>query len=95
MSIVTGLEQLRGFCIGKKYREAAHLIEATDELCGYFREYREIQQIADLGREREHLCNQLRIMIFEDFNKIDKGVGLQDLLYDACFVIDALGEQAV
>lgn len=41
--IVTGIEQLRQFCINKQYREAAHLIEATDELCTYFRDYKDIQ----------------------------------------------------
>ena len=40
--IVTGIEQLRDFCIKKKYREASHLIEATDELCTYFKEYKDI-----------------------------------------------------
>ena len=85
---------MRGFCIKKQYREAANLIEATEELCSYFKDYRNIPQINDLNKERDHLCNELRILIFEDFNKIDKGQ-LPDLLYDACFVIDALGEQAV
>lgn len=55
--IVTGIEQLRQFCINKQYREAAHLIEATEELCNYFKDYKDIPQIADLKKERDHLCN--------------------------------------
>lgn len=54
--------------MNKQYREAAHLIEATDELCQYFRDYKDIQQILDLKRERDHLCNELRMQILEDFN---------------------------
>jgi hypothetical protein len=63
------LEQLRGFCIAKRYREAANLIDATEELCLYFKDYLDIPQISDLKKERDHMCNQLRIQIFEDFNK--------------------------
>lgn len=67
--IVTGLEQLRGFCIDKRYIEAANLIEATEELCLYFKDYMDITQIKDLQKERDHMCNQLRIQILEDFTK--------------------------
>ncbi len=40
--LITGIEQLRGYCIEKRYKEAANLIENTEELCLYFKEYREI-----------------------------------------------------
>jgi hypothetical protein len=33
---------MREYCIKKMYREASHLIEATDELCNYFKEYKDI-----------------------------------------------------
>lgn len=61
INIVTGIEQLRGFCISKKYKEAANLIEATQELCNYFKDYKDISQINDIRKEREHLCNELRM----------------------------------
>jgi len=40
--LLTGIEQLREFCISKKYKDASHLIEATGELCEYFKDYRKI-----------------------------------------------------
>jgi hypothetical protein len=54
--LLTGIEQLRGFCIEKKYKDASFLIEATEELCTYFKDYRKIPQIDDAWKERDHLC---------------------------------------
>ncbi len=31
----------------------------------------------------------------EEFGMVEKGGGLPDLLYEACFAIDAIGEKAV
>jgi len=53
--LITGIEQLRGFCIGKQYKEAANLISATEELVDYFKDYGQVTQIKDLKKEREHL----------------------------------------
>lgn len=92
--LITAIEQLRNFCIDKKYKEAADLILATEELCNYFKEYENIKEIIDLRHERDHLCNQLRIQLMEEFKMFDKG-SAPDQLYEGCFAIDALGEQAV
>ena len=92
--LITGIEQLREFCINKQYKEAANLIEATEELCNYFKDYLSIKQISDLKKEREHLCTELRLQILEEFRFLDQG-NLPALLYEACFAIDALGPQAV
>ena len=79
----------------KRYQEAAHLIEATDELLEYFKDYRQnTQQIAQIKDERDRLCNELRLQILEDFNNIDKG-STRDKLREACFALDAIGEKAV
>ena len=92
--MITAIEQLRNFCIEKKYKDAADLILATEELCSYFKEYENIKEIIDLTQEREHLCNQLRIQLMEEFKMFDKG-SAPDQLYEGCFAIDALGVQAV
>lgn len=46
----------------KRYKEAAHLIEATDELLEYFKDYiattPEIKQLKD---ERDRLTKELRL----------------------------------
>ncbi len=55
----------------KRYREAAQLIEATNELLEYFKEYYhttpEIKQLKD---ERDRLIKELRLQVLEDFNNM-------------------------
>ena len=64
----------------KRYQEAAHLIEATDELLLYFKDYMQnTPQIAQIKKERDRLCNELKLQILEEFNMIDKG-SLRDKL---------------
>lgn len=92
--LITAIEQLRKFCIAKEYKQAADLILATEELCNYFKEYENIKEIIELRQERDHLCNQLRIQLSEEFRMFDKG-SPPEQLYEGCFAIDALGEQAV
>ena len=79
----------------KRYQEAAHLIEATDELLLYFKDYMQnTPQIAQIKKERDRLCNELKLQILEEFNMIDKG-SLRDKLQEACTALDAMGEKAV
>ena len=44
--------------------------------------------------ERDRLCKELRLQVLEDFSNMSK-VGVQAQLQEACFVMDAIGEQAV
>ena len=37
--LIQGIEQFSLACMDKRYQEAAHLIEATDELLLYFKDY--------------------------------------------------------
>ncbi|CAI2387225.1 unnamed protein product [Moneuplotes crassus] len=92
--LVTAIEELRQFCINKEYKLASDLILATGELCDYFKEYENINEIHQAKKERDHLCSQLRIQLSEEFRKFDKG-NSPEQLYEGCFAIDALGEQAV
>ena len=57
LMLITGIEQLREFCRKKQYKEAANMIEATNELVLYFKDYQDIPEIKDLRSERDHLCN--------------------------------------
>ena len=71
------------------------MIEATDELLEYFKDYKQnTPQIAQIKDERDRLCNELRLHILEDFNNIDKG-STREKLHEACFALDAIGEKAV
>jgi type VI protein secretion system component VasK len=79
----------------KKYKEAAHLIEATDELFEYFTDYIDnTPEIKELKQERDRLCTELQAMIMMDFDQADS-VQFRDTLYEACFALDAIGENAV
>jgi len=66
MMLITAIDQLREACINKCYKEAARLIDATGDLLKTFEEYKSIPQIQQIRKERDHLCNQLRIQIFEE-----------------------------
>jgi hypothetical protein len=60
--LIQGIEQFSYACMDKRYQEAAHLIEATDELLEYFKDYRQnTPQIAQIKDERDRLCNELRL----------------------------------
>lgn len=81
--------------MNKRYKEAANLIEATDELLSYFEDYvNTTPEISQIKQERDRLCKELRLQILEDFNNIEKG-STKEKLYEACFALDAIGEQAV
>ena len=68
MMLITAVQQLREACINKDYKEAARLIEATGDLLKTFEEYKNIPQITQVKKEREHLCGQLRIQISEELD---------------------------
>jgi hypothetical protein len=51
-------------------------------------------QIVQIKKERDRLCNELKLQILEEFNMIDKG-SLRDKLQEACTALDAIGEKAV
>ena len=53
----------------KRYKEAAHLIEATDELLDYFKDYVQTSpEIKQLKQERDRLTKELRLQVLEDFS---------------------------
>lgn len=58
-------------------------------------DYSDIEELRSLKEEWDHLCNQLRIQILEEFENIEKGMMNVDLLHDACYAIDAMGDNAV
>jgi hypothetical protein len=58
-------------------------------------DFSDIEELRGLKQEWDHLCNQLRIQILEEFENIEKGIKHEDMLHDACFAIDAMGENAI
>ena len=41
------------------------------------------------------MCNQLRMQILEEFENLERGIKHEELLFDACFAIDAMGGNAI
>jgi hypothetical protein len=93
--LIQAIEQFSLACMDKRYREAAHLIEATSELLEYFKDYYhttpEIKQLKD---ERDRLIKELRLQVLEDFNSM-KTNGIKEQLSEACLVMQAIGGQAL
>jgi len=58
-------------------------------------DFSDIEELRSLKEEWDHLCNQLRIQILEDFGNLEKGIKVDEMLHDACIAIDAMGENAV
>lgn len=93
--IVQAIEQFSMACMEKRYREAAHLIEATDELLDYFKEYvQSTPEIKQLKEERDRLTKELRLQVLEDFNNMQVN-GIKEQLSEACLVMTAIGGQAL
>lgn len=95
--LTTAYEQLRGLSESRQYRECAHLLQAVMLLMAHFKSYRSIDQIAALSRNVAELQRHLLEQICEDFevafarNEVQQKRGM---LFEACQVMDALGDHA-
>ena len=89
--LVQGIEQFSLACMEKRYKEAAYLIEATDELLEYFKDYvQSSPEIKQLKQERDRLTKELRLQVIEDFSGMQSN-GMKDKLQEACLVMKAIG----
>ena len=100
--LIVGIEQQRELCMKKQYREAGELIRETGSLLGFFfpkdksqDDYSDIEELRMLKDEWDHLCNQLRIQILEEFELVERGIVQVDLLREATHAVDAMGITAV
>jgi hypothetical protein len=100
--LIVGIEQQRELCMKKQYREAGELIRETGSLLGFFfpkdksqDDYSDIEELRMLKDEWDHLCNQLRIQILEEFELVERGIVQVDLLREATHAVDAMGMSAV
>jgi len=80
------------------------LIEECGHLLGFFfkanrelkeEDFSDVEELRSLKEEWDHLCNQLRMQILEEFENIEKGIKHKDLLREACYAIDAMGHYAI
>ena len=95
MMLVTGIEQLREFCIDKNYKDIANLVEATNDLFSSFDEYKDLPHIKELREERDTLFHKLRMQIMTEFENINVDRPLPPEMGDACLAINTLGPRAV
>ncbi|KAH8899259.1 hypothetical protein GQ53DRAFT_676788 [Thozetella sp. PMI_491] len=95
--LTTAYEQLRGLARTRQYRECAGLLQAVLQLMRHFNSYRSIEQIAVLSRNVAELQHELLEQVCEDFEmafaKDETGLR-RGVLFEACLVMDALGESA-
>lgn len=95
--LTTAYEQLRGLGKSRQYRECAQLLGAVIQLMAHFKSYRSIDQIATLGRKVADLQRELLEQVCEDFElAFTRGEVAQKkgTLFEACLVLDALGDNA-
>lgn len=58
-------------------------------------DFSDVEELKSLKEEWDHLCNQLRMQILEEFENIERGIKHEEELNSACYAIDALGPAAV
>mmetsp|Transcript_1002 Transcript_1002/g.1801 ORF Transcript_1002/g.1801 Transcript_1002/m.1801 type:complete len:268 (-) Transcript_1002:1305-2108(-) len=92
-NMIAETEQLLGFFFrnGKRGGGSAQ----QDHQYPSDEDYSEIEELRNLKEEWDYLCNELRIQIIEEFDKLTKGTKNEELLHEACFAIEAMGEQAM
>ena len=95
--LTTAYEQLRAMSKTRQYRECAQLLQAVIQLMAHFKSYRSIDQIATLSRNVADLQRELLEQVCEDFEITftkEEVAQKRGLLYEACLVVDALGDSA-
>lgn len=95
--LTTAYEQLRALGKARQYRECAQLLQAVIQLVAHFKSYRSIDQIATLHRNIVALQSELLEQVCDDFEKTfaqEEVAQRRGMLGEACYVMDALGDQA-
>lgn len=109
--LVTAVDQLQIMAKEKQYREASNLLEAVSQLLLHFLPYENIARIQELQATVSSVKETLTEEILDAFNRCGAlarsvadpdafansaaGVGDFASLSEACFVVDALGPDAV
>lgn len=94
--LITGIESLEKSVKAKDYKDAANQIEACNDILKYFQEYKHITQIHQLQTKKENLCASLTASILQEFkNNLHQLPANEEILYNACLGINAIGESAL
>lgn len=74
----SAVQQLAAMTESRRYREAAHLLGAVNQLAVNFEGYRGIAKVDDLVRTIDGIKSDLRKRIFDDVNRLSTGGGQED-----------------
>ncbi len=93
--LVSAVDQLEDVAGRKRYRDAANLLEAVNQLSAHFEGYKDIPRIATVRSKCSGIKANLRAAVFEDFARFGREGEAASLysngeLADACLVVDAL-----
>lgn len=89
--LVTALDELRCICAERRYDQAAHLVEAANQLAACFEKHVASPRIQELLHEHQTFLNDLRAQLLEDFEALfDTDTPPLKTLVDACRVADAI-----
>lgn len=94
-SIVQELERLKTMTERKNYSEVANLTEAVKEILRLFAGWSQIDRVKELQGAFDSVKRLIKQQVFLDLGHIDVNKYSReelDNLADACFVIDAMGE---
>jgi len=88
------VDQLEDVAGRKRYRDAANLLEAVNQLSAHFEAYKDIPRIAEVRSKCASIKAALRSAVLDDFSRFgregDEALYSGGELADACLVVDAL-----
>ena len=89
-------DQLQRAVERQEYSEAAHLLEAVQQLSMHFQSFAQIPKVAELGGRVSSLQKSLQMNVMREFELLGTGEDstnplLLDRLKACCLVTDALG----
>lgn len=94
-TIVVEMERLKTMYERRNYGEVANLTEAVKEILRLFADFKDIDRVKELQAAFENIKRSIKTQVFNEFEHVDANKMSReqlDNLRDACFVIDAMGE---
>lgn len=97
--LINAVDQLQRAVERQEYSEAAHLLEAVQQLSLHFQSFAQIPKVAELGGRVSTLQKSLQINVMREFELLGTGEDSQnplllERLKACCLVTDALGYKA-
>lgn len=97
--LVNAVDQLQRAVERQEYSEAAHLLEAVQQLSQHFQSFAQIPKVAELGGRVSTLQKSLQMNVMREFELLGTGEEstnplLLERLKACCLVTDALGYKA-